>query len=160
MNGWIFLIAFLISWIGFAILASRIFKSSSTIAYGGGFIFGCICLIVVAMMLKPNQTGESTKEPQRQLSQAEQQAMSRKQRIESQFSAWDGSHRELEKLIKNSMNAPDSYKHVETKYWDQGDPLIVMTKFRGKNAFGGVITNWVKAKVSLDGNILEVLEQN
>ena len=79
--------------------------------------------------------------------------------IEQQFSAWDGSHRSLTKLIKESMNDPDSYDHVETVYWDKGDHLIVRTTFRGKNAFGGVVKNWVKAKVDLNGNVIEVIEQ-
>lgn len=42
----------------------------------------------------------------------------RKKKIESQFSAWDGSHRNLERIIKEAMNDPDSYDHVETVYWD------------------------------------------
>jgi hypothetical protein len=83
----------------------------------------------------------------------------RKERIESGFSAWDGSHRGLTKFIKASMNDPKSYDHVETVYWDQGDHLIVRTTFRGKNAFGGVVANWVKAKVDLDGNVLAIIEQ-
>jgi tetratricopeptide (TPR) repeat protein len=83
----------------------------------------------------------------------------RKTRIESQFSAWNGAHRELERVIKESMNDPDSYKHVETVYWDRGDYLVVKTTFRGKNAFGGVIKNSVTAKVSIDGHVLEILAQ-
>lgn len=83
----------------------------------------------------------------------------RKKRIEGGFSAWDGSHLGLTKVIKESMNDPRSYEHVDTKYWDMGDHLIVTTTFRGKNAFGGVVKNWVKAKTDLDGNVLEVIEQ-
>lgn len=83
----------------------------------------------------------------------------RKERIEGAFSAWDGSHRGLEKLIKQTMNDPDSYDHEETAYWDKGDHLIVKTTFRGKNAFGGVVKNWVMAKADLDGNIIEVISQ-
>ena len=84
----------------------------------------------------------------------------RNEKIEEYFSAWDGSHRGLTKLIKKSMNDPDSYDHAETKYWDNGDYLIVKTTFRGKNAFGGVVINWVKAKVDLDGNVIGVIEQS
>ncbi len=89
----------------------------------------------------------------------EQAAAERQRNIEAQFDAWDGNHRNLEELIKSSMNNPDSYKHVETIYWDQGDHLLVLTTFRGENAFGGTITNTVKAKVGLDGTILEIIEQ-
>lgn len=84
----------------------------------------------------------------------------RKEKIESQFSAWDGSHINLTTLIKNNMNDRKSYKHVKTVYWDNGNYLIVQTTFRGKNAFGALVLNTFKAKVSLDGEILEILEQN
>ena len=86
-------------------------------------------------------------------------AAARKERIEAGFSAWDGSHIQLTRVIKKSMNDPKSYKHDETVWWDQGDHLIVRTSFRGKNAFGGVVLNWVKAKCDLDGNVVEVIEQ-
>jgi hypothetical protein len=55
------------------------------------------------------------------------------------------------------MNNPDSYKHVKTVYWDMGDYLKVETTFRGTNAFGGIVTNSIGAKVDLDGNISEIL---
>ncbi len=83
----------------------------------------------------------------------------REKQIEEQFSAWDGSHRNLERVIKKAMNDPDSYEHDETKYWDRGDHLIVETTYRGKNAFGGVVKNYVKAKISLDGQVLQILDQ-
>lgn len=86
-------------------------------------------------------------------------AEARKERIESQFSPWDGSHRGLEKIIKKAMNDPSSYEHDETSYWDRGDHLVVLTKYRGKNGFGGVVRGYVKAKTSLDGVILEILDE-
>lgn len=89
----------------------------------------------------------------------EDEAKARTEMIEKQFSAWDGSHIKLSRMIKNSMNDPDSYEHAETKYWDMKDHLIVTTTFRGKNAFGGVVKNTVTAKVSLDGENVEILEQ-
>lgn len=85
-------------------------------------------------------------------------AAERKKKIERQFSAWDGSHRGIERLIKKTMNDPDSYNHVKTVYWDMGKHLVVKTTFRGKNAFGGVVVNWVKAKSDMDGNIIEIME--
>lgn len=90
---------------------------------------------------------------------ASSKPQTREERIEAQFSAWDGSHRNLTKAIKASMNDPDSYKHVETVYWDMGDYLQVKTTFRGKNVFGGTVTNAVTAKVDLDGNVLEIVSQ-
>ena len=97
--------------------------------------------------------GKIKEEKQKQIA-AEEKTKS----IESQFSKWNGAHQNLERAIKDSMNDPGSYVHVKTVYWDQGDHLVVQTTFRGKNAFGGVVKNTVKAKVSLDGQILKLLD--
>jgi hypothetical protein len=87
-------------------------------------------------------------------------AAKRQENINYQFNAWDGSHRELETLIKKSMNDPDSYEHVETRYADKGNHLIVSTVFRGKNAFNATVKNSVTAKISLSGQVLEIIEQS
>lgn len=79
--------------------------------------------------------------------------------IEKQFSAWDGSHPQLESMIKEAMNDPDSYEHVETVYWDLQDHLVIRTTYSGKNAFGGRVKNWVKAKVDFEGNVLEIIDE-
>jgi hypothetical protein len=89
---------------------------------------------------------------------AEEEA--RKKRIESTFSAWDGSHRGLVEYVKNNMNDPRSFEHVETKYGDRGNHLIVEMRFRGKNAFGGVVVNSVRARCGLDGNVIEIISTN
>ena len=78
--------------------------------------------------------------------------LNRKDSIEVGFSAWDGSHINLTEIIKESMNDPKSYEHVKTVYWDMQDHLIIQTTFRGKNAFGGVIANTIKAKADISGN--------
>lgn len=90
--------------------------------------------------------------------QAEQEA--RQKRIESGFSAWDGSHRELVRRVKRDMNDPNSFEHVETKYGDRGDYLIVEMRFRGRNAFGGMVVNTVRARCSLDGSVQEIISYN
>jgi len=86
--------------------------------------------------------------------------LERKELIEKQLSSWDGSHIQLSKLIKKAMNDPNSYEHDETVYWDMGTHLVIRTTYRGKNAFGGVVKNWVKAKTDIEtGTVLEVIEQ-
>lgn len=80
-------------------------------------------------------------------------------KLEKQFSAWDGSHIELTKIIKKAMNDPDSYEHVETKYWDMKDHIVVRETYSGKNAFGGRVKNWVKAQFDDDGNLLKIMEE-
>lgn len=79
--------------------------------------------------------------------------------IEKSFSAWDGSHRNLERYVKDHMKNPESYKHVDTRYVDNGDHLLIYTKFRGTNSYGGVVTNIVKAKVSLNGEVIHVFDE-
>ena len=122
-----------------------------------GILFG---IIIVSAMLNPstkqelspstsnvqnNTASRSTPKPPKSADEL------RKERIATGFSLWDGSHRKLEERIKKAMNDPDSYQHVETRYADKGDYLIVSTEYRGKNAFGGVVKNAVVAKCSLDG---------
>ena len=158
MQGWIVFISFLGGWLGFALWARRNKKWSWTIAAGGGFIIGCLSLGLAAAIFIPNKT-ESPPAPVNHMSAKEQQTLAREEKIRKLFSAWDGSHNGLEKLIKETMNDPDSYKHVETVYWDMGNHLVVRTTFRGKNAFGGVVKNWVKAKISLNGEVMEIIEQ-
>lgn len=81
------------------------------------------------------------------------------------FSAWDGSHRGLVKLTKTLMNDPDSFQHDDTTFFIErnadGTPksIVVNMRYRGKNVFGGVVLGFIKARSDLDGNIIEVLEQ-
>lgn len=81
--------------------------------------------------------------------------------FERQFSAWDGSHRELERTIKKSLNDEDSYKHIETKYRlvlkGEGAPYVqLFTSISAKNGFGAMIKKTVGAKATLDGSIVQI----
>jgi hypothetical protein len=87
---------------------------------------------------------------------AEQQ---HKKRIEAQFSAWDGSHINLTKMIKQSMNDPGSYENVETKFFDMDTYVVVNQTYTGKNAYGGRVKAFVKAKIDTLGNVIEILDQ-
>jgi len=62
------------------------------------------------------------------------------------LSSWDGSHRQLERDIKNRLKDPDSYEHIETSITPvntQGTHTLY-TSFRARNGFGGMtITNVV-----------------
>ncbi|MBA7483064.1 hypothetical protein ES707_18575 [subsurface metagenome] len=105
---------------------------------------------------------EAEAEKPRELTEEEKAAavvQQRKALIEKPFSAWDGSHQGLTKYIKKNMNDPKSYKHVETRYRDDGDFVTVQAKFRGTNAFGGLVINTVRAKCSISGQVLEIISQ-
>ena len=75
----------------------------------------------------------------------------RTQRIESQFSIWNGAHRNLEKTVKAGLKDPDSYQHIETHWFDKGDYLTVVMQYRAKNSFGGYVVETATANCSLDG---------
>lgn len=83
----------------------------------------------------------------------------RTQKIEAHFDGWTGAHEGLEQRIKARLLSPDSYKHLKTEYWDKGDHLIVNMTYQATNAYGVEAQRFVKAKVSLDGQVLEVVEE-
>lgn len=83
-----------------------------------------------------------------------------KDQIKSQFSSWDGSHRNFVKLVKKNMNDPDSFDHVETRYavLSNNSGIQVSMKFRGKNAFGGTVLNHLTAQFDMNGNFIRMVE--
>jgi hypothetical protein len=119
--------------------------------------FILVLVILIAFYVICSQNYYDSNRNKQEITRIKTPSELRKERIEKCFSAWDGSHRGLTAVIKAGMNDPDSYKHVKTLYSDHGDYLIVETTFRGRNAFGGVVTNWVQAKVDLDGNVLSII---
>lgn len=76
------------------------------------------------------------------------------------FSSWNGSHRQLEKYIKEHMNDEDSYEHVQTLAYDNGSYYAVTTVFKGKNKFGAIVKQTVTAKVAIDGSIIEIVSSD
>lgn len=82
--------------------------------------------------------------------------------FENGFSKWDGSFRDLETMIKDSMNDSDSYEHVQTRYrliLDDNPRAIVTTQFKGTNGFGAVVKNQIMASVDINsGKINEIIQ--
>lgn len=65
---------------------------------------------------------------------------------EEYFSGWNGPNPELVKIVKLTMNDPDSFQHVSTGTKNIDDDIIrIQMVFRGKNAFGGIFTKTVTA---------------
>lgn len=97
--------------------------------------------------------------------------------VESGFSSWDGSYKELSSLIKANLNDEKSFKHIETSYIevvnDQirdeinktiksankqarveiGD-LWITTEFSAKNAFNATIKNTAYGIASFKDNTI------
>lgn len=157
------------SWVAFYRWAKKK-NLSGTVKHGGGFLAGMFALAIAGFFVAPEssksgkepsaKTAAESAPPQPQKTPEEIAKEARRKQIENGFSAWDGSHTKLERIIKDSMNDPDSYKHVETVFWDMKDHLVVRTTFRGKNAFGGVVKEWVKAKCDLEGNVIKIIESS
>ncbi|MDE0011606.1 MAG: hypothetical protein OXU36_10680 [Candidatus Poribacteria bacterium] len=61
----------------------------------------------------------------------------------------DGSHNGLINLVKDYMNDPDSFTHIETRIApvNEGMHTIIM-EFTGKNTFGGRVRNTALGKIS------------
>ncbi len=115
------------------------------------WIVGFITLVFVIGILDDGNKSEDT--PQKP------KVETRQDKIDKQFSPWDGAHRNLESLLKQGLNDPDSYQHIETTYADADDHLVVKLRYRAKNGFGGMVQGFVLAKVDLDGNVLQILDQ-
>lgn len=83
--------------------------------------------------------------------------LSLKDKALATLSGYDGSLRSLVVLIKENMNDPSSFEHVETRIGDyQPKDFAASMKYRGKNAFGAVITKYVDVRVSYDGTVLYI----
>jgi hypothetical protein len=109
--------------------------------------------------------------PETTLSKEEMEKKAHDDWVAAQFSLWDGSCTSFVKLVKDNMNNPKSFEHVETKYvvlsikeqlealegkGEIGDLYVIM-KFRGTNAFGGVITSQTDALLSYKNNTITLL---
>jgi DNA-directed RNA polymerase subunit RPC12/RpoP len=78
---------------------------------------------------------------------------------ENFFSGWNGSNKELVDLVKSTMNDPDSFEHVETRFSDKGNSLSILMTYRGKNGFNATITNSVSADLNKATRQLSNLQQ-
>lgn len=90
----------------------------------------------------------------------DQRLAARAETIKAQFSAWDGSHRNLEQLLKADMKNPSSYEHVSTRFIDKGDKVLVFTTIRGTNSFNAVVPSSFVAEIDMQGNVLSINRSN
>ena len=56
------------------------------------------------------------------------------------LSAWDGSHREVVTLVKDSLRDPDSFEHISTRVTpaDERGLHTFFMEYRARNGFGGL----------------------
>jgi len=78
--------------------------------------------------------------------------------VDNCFSSLDGSCKALVNYIKENMNNPKSFEHVSTTYATTRDYAVVTMTYRGTNGFGAIVTEQIKAKVSYDCEVLEIMK--
>ena len=63
--------------------------------------------------------------------------------------------------VKDRLNNPSSFDHVETRFGLKYDYVNLEMKYRAENGFGATITTYILAKVSLTNcdKILEIQGQ-
>jgi hypothetical protein len=81
--------------------------------------------------------------------------------LKNNFSAWDGSNRDLVKLVKKSLNDPGSFEHEETTFDKSNDEFIrVKMVYRAKNSFGALILQNIVVKINYETKEMTVISQN
>lgn len=104
----------------------------------------------------------------------------REEWIDSQFSVWDGSHNDLEELIKEVLKDRKSYDHIETSYIDITDEtklaivnetlhsvgnknraeigdLLIIVEFSAKNAYNATIKSTAYGIASYENNTISLV---
>jgi hypothetical protein len=115
---------------------------------------------IIKEVVERKEQEKAEKELAEELKKQEELNKNRKENIEKQFSAWDGSHPKLSRMIEEGCRNPDSYEHIETRFRDDGNSIFVITKYRAENGFGGMTIGNVTARVDFDGNVIEIVNQN
>ena len=118
------------------------------------FVISVSFFVCVAFMILVTELFSSDDKKPSQAPQEVKKVLTRAEQIDNQFSPWDGSHIKLTREIKKGMNDPDSFDHIETRFKDLGNEIVIHESFRGKNSFGGLVINKVIATVDIDGNVL------
>lgn len=84
-------------------------------------------------------------------------------KIDAQFSSWDGSHRGLVEAVKNTLIAPGSFEHIETKTRTGGgwpNTFVLRMEYTAKNAYGVALRRYILVEISVDsGKIVQVFDE-
>ena len=82
-------------------------------------------------------------------------------KIDSHFSKFDGSFIKFREYIKENLNDPSSFEHVETRFTDHEDgTATVWMKYRGKNSFNATITKIAKCTLNtITGDFSNVITE-
>ena len=75
------------------------------------------------------------------------------------LSAWDGSYPDLKRYTKKNMKDPKSFDHRETRI----TPIVngyqnVFMQYAGRNSFGGMVIEYVGAKIrNSDCKLIQII---
>lgn len=73
-----------------------------------------------------------------------------KQRFKKVYELGEDAEWEIKQYIRSNMHDPDSYEYVETKVRPIAGGVMLSHTYRGKNLFGAITTETVKAKITED----------
>ena len=82
----------------------------------------------------------------------------KEEKIREFVNSYDDSYRPLVSYIKENMNDPKSYEHIQTGYNIKGENTVtIVTRFRGTNKFGALVINRCEATADIEsGNLITV----
>ena len=116
-------------------------------------------LFLIIVLIIPSDDAKDEKLEQPKYTQAQLDSIKHHNHVFSQFDPNSGIHYKSAIAIQDKMNDPESFVHVETTYKDLAENgLMVFTKFRGKNGFGGVVTQTYVTRVDTTGTVTFINE--
>lgn len=141
-----------------AVTASPEATNQKPKSIAGKLLLVAVGLVVVSAVLMP-KGNDNTPATVADSTPAPAQPVKDPNAPERFLSGWDGSNRELVNLVKSAMNDPKSFEHVETRFVDRGNSLSLFMTYRGKNAFGGIVTNKVSAELDKNTRSLSNIQE-
>ena len=133
-------------------------KTIVIISIAAIFLFSCMLSTLIPAIGRA--TSDSKDSKRNATTSSSSKELTRDEKIKKLFHWYDASHTNSINIIKKSLHNPDSFELVDTVFWDMQNHLIVKTTYRAENGFGATRTNWVKTKIDMDGDVLQVIEQS
>lgn len=85
--------------------------------------------------------------------------LTRQEKIESQFTSLHGVHKNLREYVQARLSDPSSFKHIETRYVDNGTTLGLIMKYRALNDYGMSVLGTVTATADVETGAVSDVEQ-
>ena len=79
----------------------------------------------------------------------------RAEQIQKHFSPWGGSNKAMVTAAKDMINDPNSFEHIETRYFDADSVINVSMTFTATNPFGARVKIMTFGRIDNEGKLLE-----